>query len=242
MTTRPPVMYSQPWSPTPSTTASTPGVAHAEPFADDAAQEDLPAGRAVGDHVAGDDLLLGDERGVGVRVHDQPAAGQALAEVVVGVADEAHLDALRHERPEALSGRTRQRDVDRVVRESVALPALGDLVTEQRADRAVDVADRQVDLDRLSVLDRRLRRARSAAGRAPRRARDPGRPTGTPSAGTGSAARAQDRRDVESRGLPVVDRGCGCRGTRRGRSSPRWCGTRARPSTRAPPGRRTRRS
>ena len=37
-------------------------VAHAEALADDAAQEDLAAGRAVGDHVAGDDVVLGDER------------------------------------------------------------------------------------------------------------------------------------------------------------------------------------
>ena len=46
------------------------GVAHAEPLADDAAQEDLAAGRAVGDDVAGDDVLLGDERrasGAGAR-------------------------------------------------------------------------------------------------------------------------------------------------------------------------------
>ena len=34
--------------------------------------------------------------------------------------------------------------------------ALGDLVAEHRADGAVDVADRQVDLDRRAVLDRRL--------------------------------------------------------------------------------------
>ena len=37
-------------------------VAHAEALADDAAEEDLAAGRAVPDHVAGDDLVLGDER------------------------------------------------------------------------------------------------------------------------------------------------------------------------------------
>ena len=37
-------------------------VAHAEPLADDAAQEDLAGRGAVADHVAGDDLILGDER------------------------------------------------------------------------------------------------------------------------------------------------------------------------------------
>ena len=88
MTTAPPVMYSQPWSPTPSTTACGAGVAHAEPLADDAAEEDLAAGGAVQDHVAGDDVLLGDvaRRRVVRRAHHEPAAGQALADVVVGVA------------------------------------------------------------------------------------------------------------------------------------------------------------
>ena len=82
------------------------GVADAEPLAHPAPQEDLAAGRAVGDDVAGDHVVLGDERRERMRVDDQAAARQALAEVVVGVADEAHLDAGRHERTEALPGRT----------------------------------------------------------------------------------------------------------------------------------------
>ena len=40
-------MYSQPWSPTPSTTAVRAAVADAEALAGEAAQEDLAAGRAV---------------------------------------------------------------------------------------------------------------------------------------------------------------------------------------------------
>ncbi len=72
-TTRPPVMYSQPWSPTPSATASAPGVADAEPLADHPAQEDLAAGGAVADHVACDDLLLGRERRAAGQVHDDAA-------------------------------------------------------------------------------------------------------------------------------------------------------------------------
>ena len=46
------------------------GVADAEALADDAAQEDLAARRAVADDVAGDDVLLGDERGATVGMHD----------------------------------------------------------------------------------------------------------------------------------------------------------------------------
>ena len=77
------------------------GVADAEALADLAAQERLAGRRAVEDDVAGDDVLLGDERGVGVRADDDPPAGQALAEVVVGVADEPQRDAARQERAEA---------------------------------------------------------------------------------------------------------------------------------------------
>ena len=91
------------------------GVADAEALADDAAQEDLPAGRAVGDDVAGDDLLLGDERRRRMRTDDEPPTGQALPEVVVGVADQAHRDPGWHEGPEALPGRTGEVDVDRAV-------------------------------------------------------------------------------------------------------------------------------
>ena len=39
------------------------GVAHREAFADHAADERLAGGRAVQDHVPGDDLLLGHEAG-----------------------------------------------------------------------------------------------------------------------------------------------------------------------------------
>ena len=67
------------------------GVADREPFADHAAQEDLPAGGAEQDHVAADDVVLGDVvlRRVVRRPHHDPATGQALADVVVGVAVDA---------------------------------------------------------------------------------------------------------------------------------------------------------
>ena len=48
-------------------------------------------------------------------IDDQPAARQALADVVVGVALERHRDAARHERAEALAGRALEREADRVV-------------------------------------------------------------------------------------------------------------------------------
>ena len=69
------------------------GVPHREPLADDAAEEHLARGRAVEDHVAGDDVVLGDERRIRRRRDDDAAAREALAEVVVGVALEPQRDA-----------------------------------------------------------------------------------------------------------------------------------------------------
>ena len=208
-------------------------VADAEALADHAAQEDLAARRAVGDDVAGDHLLLGGERRRRRRAHDQAAAGQALAEVVVGVAGEAHRHAARHERPEALPGRPGELDVDRAVGQPLAVPALGDLVPEHRADGAVDVADRQVDHHRRGVLDRRagepdqldVERVGEAVVLGHRLEQR---------LAVRVARRGEDRRQVEARRLPVVDGRRGCRASRRGRSSRPSSGSRARPSARAP--------
>ena len=71
------------------------GVAYAEAFPDDPAQEQLTAGRAVEDYVASDDVVLRDELGVVVRAHGEPPAGQSLADVVVGVANQAQSDPAR---------------------------------------------------------------------------------------------------------------------------------------------------
>ena len=61
-TTRPPVMYSQPWSPTPSTTALRARVADREALAGEPAEERAAARGAVEHRVADDHVLLGDER------------------------------------------------------------------------------------------------------------------------------------------------------------------------------------
>src|SRR5439155_20260741 len=70
----------------------SPGVAHAEALAGDPAEERLAARRAVQRDVADHDVLLGAEGRFLVRAHGQRPTGQALAAVVVGVAEqrEAH--------------------------------------------------------------------------------------------------------------------------------------------------------
>ena len=61
-------------------------VADTEAFARQAADEHLAAGGAVEGHVANDDVLLGHKRRLPGRGRYQPPAGDALAEIVVGVA------------------------------------------------------------------------------------------------------------------------------------------------------------
>ena len=175
MATLPPVMYSQPWSPTPSTTACAPELRTANRSPTDAAQEGLAAGGAEQDHVAADDVLLGDVvrgRIVG-RPDHQASTRQALADVVVGVAVDAQRDALGHERAEAVAGRTVERDVDGAVRKPLSAIDLGHLVAEHGADRAVDVGDLGGRTGPASRCRSPRGSARSAAGPAPCPARGP---------------------------------------------------------------------
>ena len=98
-------------------------------------------------------LLGGVEGGFARRAHDDPPAGQALADVVVGVALEPQGDAARQERAEGLAGGAGEGDVDGVVGQAGAGVPLGDLVAEHGADGAVDVADRQLDAHRGAVFE-----------------------------------------------------------------------------------------
>ena len=120
-------------------------VADAEPLARHAADVGLAAGRAVERHVADDDVLFRRERRLRRRQHDELSAGQPFADIIVGVAFERERDPARHERAEALAGRSRETNPDRVVGEARAAPAAGQLGTEHRADRAIDVSDRPLD-------------------------------------------------------------------------------------------------
>src|SRR5699024_385967 len=117
-----------------------PGVSYAEPLADPPPQEHLARGGTVGDRVAGDDLLTCVEHRFAGRPYDDPPAREALADVVVGVALETERDATGQERPEGLARRSEEGQVDRAVGQALAPVALGHLVTEHGADRAVDVA------------------------------------------------------------------------------------------------------
>ena len=91
------------------------GIAHREALAGHAVEERLAAGGAVEHHVADQDVLFRQEGGVSRRIDDQPAAGEALADVIVGVAFQLERDALGQKRAEALPGGAGELEVDGVV-------------------------------------------------------------------------------------------------------------------------------
>ena len=97
-----------------------------------------------------------------------------------------------------------ERDVDRAVGQPLPAVAPGDLVPEHRADGAVDVADRQLQPDRLAVAQRALaQRDQRVVERLLQAVVLPRVWCARRRLGTRAP---QDRREVEPDGLPVLDR------------------------------------
>ena len=141
------------------------------------------------------------------RIDDDLAAGQALADVIVGVAFQRQRHAARHERAEALAGRAVEVQLDRVVGQARGAVAPRHLAAGDGADDAVDVADRQRPLDLLAAFDRRL--AQSAAAwscRATCPARGP--------ASLAEAADVRPPRPADRRSLREVEARAPCSGRR----------------------------
>ena len=204
-TTRPPVMYSQPWSPTPSTTTCGAGVAHAEALAGGAQDEGLAGRRAVERDVAADDVLVGVEAGAARRVEDGRAPGEALAEVVVGLALELDGQAARREGHERLAGRARRRAGGWCPRAARPRPCGASIsLAQHRAHRAVDVADGEARLHALAPLQRRAPRGARARCRGPPPGRGPGPCCGRCRSAPWPAW-VQEPREVQLAGLVVAD-------------------------------------
>ena len=92
---------------------------------------------------------------------DDESARQPLAAIVVRVAFEIERDSRREPRAEALTRRAFEMKLNRVRRQALRAVAPRHFRRQHRADGAVDVANRQMNLDRLLVLERVLRTARS---------------------------------------------------------------------------------
>ena len=76
------------------------GIPDREPHPGPPDQVQPPAGRAVQAGVAGDRLAARVGREVGLRGDDEPPARQALADVIVGLADEPQVESWPGERTE----------------------------------------------------------------------------------------------------------------------------------------------
>src|SRR5690606_38604468 len=113
---------------------------------------------AVHNRVADDDVLGGIALELRRGLHADAAARQALADIVVRLADEVERDAARKERTEALPRAAGKLDVDGVVRQARVAVSPGYFRGQHRAHRAIDVADGHLDLDRFAPGERRLRK------------------------------------------------------------------------------------
>ncbi len=131
-------------------------VAHGKALARHAADVRLTARRTVKADVADDDVLLRNERGPGRREHDDLAARESLAEVIVGVAFECKRHATRHERAEALAGGSPEMNAHRVRRQALGSPLPRDLAPRDRTDHAIHVADGQLRAHRRAALNGRF--------------------------------------------------------------------------------------
>ena len=130
------------------------GIAHGKALAGDAAEIAFARDGAVQHRIADDDRLLRHDGRVRRRADDDAAARQALADIVVALADEVERHAMREPGAEALAGRALEADPDGVLGQAGMAITLGDLARQHGAGGAVQVPDRQVELDRLLLLDR----------------------------------------------------------------------------------------
>jgi len=69
--------------------------------------------------------------------HDDAATGQALADIIIGLANQVECDAARQPGPEALPRNTFERVPDRIVGQTRMTITLGDLAGEHSARRAI---------------------------------------------------------------------------------------------------------
>ena len=92
-------------------------------------------------------LSSGRKSGAFRRIDDNPAAREPFADIVVGVAFERQRDAFGQECAEALAGGTGEMEPDGILRQSRGSGAPGNFSAQHGADRAMHVADRQLQLD-----------------------------------------------------------------------------------------------
>src|SRR6185503_6607400 len=122
------------------------GVPNRKTLAGDAAEVALPGDGAVEHGIADDDAFFWHDAGAGIGPHDQLAAGEALADVVVGLAHQIESDAMGEPGAEALPGRALEGQPDGVLRQPAVVVASGNLAREHGPGRAIAIADGELVL------------------------------------------------------------------------------------------------
>ena len=187
------------------------GVAHAKALAGQAVDEALAARGTVEGHVANGDVLVELVRGAGCGGNREDAAREALAKVVVGVADHVDGDAGRQEGAKALAAGANAVDGDGVLGESLRVRTR-DLGAEHGAHAAVHVGDVGVEVHRgeraarglgVGHKERGVQRARELVCRAHLGQEVTGGGTGNALAKLVGHA-CEDGREVDGVGLPVA--------------------------------------
>ena len=129
-------------------------VPHGEALARAAAEEGPARRGAIERHVAEDHVVLRLVGRLLGRADREHPAGEALADVVVGLAAQVDRDAAGEPGAQALAGRAPQAELDRLVGQARRAVGGHDLVRDDAADRAVQVHDVALDHDRLARPDR----------------------------------------------------------------------------------------
>ena len=131
-------------------------VADGKALAGDTSEKGFAFGCTVENGIADDDVVRGFAPEAGTRTDDDPPTRQALADIVVGFANQVQGHAARQKRAEGLAGGAREMDVDGSLRQACVPVAPGYPAREHGPDCPIDIADRQVDVHLLTSFERRF--------------------------------------------------------------------------------------
>ncbi len=128
-------------------------VANREALAGHSSYIGLATRRPVQAHIADDDVRLRHESGAGWREHRDPAPGESLAQMIVGVAFEDERHAPRHEGAEALPCGALEMQANGVLGQPGGPVFASHFTAGNRADDPIHIADRHSRAHRDALLD-----------------------------------------------------------------------------------------
>src|SRR5690606_17093785 len=133
------------------------GIAHAKTLARAPRRKQTAARRTVQTGVADDGRVLRFERRIARWIYHQLAAGHALADIVVGIAFQIHMQTTGVPDTKTLAGRARQTQHDRRVGHAEIAITFGDFPGQARPDRTIAIADVETEFTAAFALYRGLR-------------------------------------------------------------------------------------